>query len=278
LQKVAVIALGEVGSAIYEIIKDSGKYELYGYDVDPQKTKNKLEEIPEGIDFMHIAVPFKDKKSFVGIVTKYFERLKPKYVIIHSSVAPGTTRMVQKNISVPVAYSPVRGKHPNLKRHILLWNKWVSVIPENSGEEIINHLKSLGLKVKVYDGKPETLELAKLLETVYRALLIAWWQEMHRIARHFGADIATVTEFIAEVNRVLKDRPIYYPGFIGGHCLIPNTRILLSEYDSDFLKAILKSNELRAKELEDESIKKEIEKIKEIALEFINKDYFRGNF
>ena len=52
-----------------------------------------------------------------------------------------------------------------------------------------------------------------------------------------------------------------FPGFIGGHCLIPNTELLLNAYDSEFLRLILKSNAKRKKELEDKNVKKEAEKV-----------------
>jgi hypothetical protein len=52
-----------------------------------------------------------------------------------------------------------------------------------------------------------------------------------------------------------------FPGFIGGHCLIPNTELLLNVYDSEFLRLILKSNEKRKEEIKDKSVQKEVEKV-----------------
>jgi hypothetical protein len=52
-----------------------------------------------------------------------------------------------------------------------------------------------------------------------------------------------------------------FPGFIGGHCLIPNTELLLQVYDSDLLKLILVSNEKRKEEMKDQNVRKEAEKI-----------------
>jgi len=49
---------------------------------------------------------------------------------------------------------------------------------------------------------------------------------------------------------------------IGGHCLIPNTELLLKSYDSEFLRLILESNEKRKEEVKDEGVRREIEKIK----------------
>jgi len=61
------------------------------------------------------------------------------------------------------------------------------------------------------------------------------------------------------------DRPIMFPGFIGGHCLIPNTELLLNVYDSEFLHLILKSNEKRKREIKDQNVSEEVEKVRKRA-------------
>ena len=73
------------------------------------------------------------------------------------------------------------------------------------------------------------------------------------MARKFGANIETIAEFVEEVHKVLKDRPIYYPDHIGGHCPIPSTEILRSVYPAKLFEFIIKSNEKREKEVQQES-------------------------
>ena len=91
--------------------------------------------------------------------------------------------------------------------------------------------------------------------------MITCFQEMHRISRAFDADFDDVVDFLEDTHRVRLDRPIMFPGFIGGHCLIPNTELLLQSYDSEFLKLILKSNQKRKEEIKDKAVQKEAEKI-----------------
>lgn len=43
--------------------------------------------------------------------------------------------------------------------------------------------------------------------------------------------------------------------------MIPNTELLLKSYDSEFLRLILKSNELRKVEIKDKTIKAEADKV-----------------
>jgi UDP-N-acetyl-D-mannosaminuronate dehydrogenase len=274
MEKVLIVGLGEVGSAIYTVFKNSGLFKVYGYDIDMSRTIDSIESIEKPIDYLHIAIPY--TRDFVDIVKHYIEMFKPRITVIHSTVAIGTTRAIYRSSGVVTAYSPVRGKHPNMVKHVMFWSKWVSALPEGSVEECANHLSKAGFRVRIYRGSPESLELAKLWETVYRAIMITSWQELHRIARKFGVDIGVVTEFVGEVHEVLKDRPIYFPGYIGGHCLIPNTKILSSQYPSKLFEFVLESNERRLKELEDEDIRREVEYLKKIAMKYMNVDYYEG--
>ncbi|RLI67717.1 MAG: GDP-mannose dehydrogenase, partial [Candidatus Gerdarchaeota archaeon] len=124
------------------------------------------------------------------------------------------------------------------------------------------HFQKLGLKTKVLKSPVET-ELAKLFETIYRAWMIACFQEMHRISRYFGADFNEVVDMIEDIHRVHFNKPLHYPDVIGGHCLIPNTELLLKSYESKFLRLILESNEKRKVEIKKESVRREVEKIRE---------------
>jgi UDP-N-acetyl-D-mannosaminuronate dehydrogenase len=140
------------------------------------------------------------------------------------------------------------------------WPKYVGGATPKAGVLAKAHFEKLGLTVKVLKSCRET-ELAKVFETTYRALMIAGFQEMHRIARANGADFNDTVDFLEDTHRQRLDRPIMFPGFIGGHCLIPNTKLLLNCYDSDMLRFILESNEKRAEEMKNPEIKAEAEQV-----------------
>ncbi|QOJ79718.1 GDP-mannose dehydrogenase [Infirmifilum lucidum] len=270
--RLLVVGLGEVGRAVYEVARDSGRFEVYGYDVDTAKTTHRLEEIPRPVDILHVAIPYSEK--FVEIVSQYASEFKPRAVIIHSTVAPGTTRRLHAALKLPVAFSPVRGKHPKIREHLYFWPKWVAALPREFAGEARRHLEDMGLKVRVCEEEPEALELAKLWETVYRAVMIAAWQEIDRIARRYGVGLKTIAEFTAEVHSVLRDRPVYYPDYIGGHCLIPNTQILHSVAQSKLLEFVLESNEKRLRELQDPGVRREVEDLRELFLSLTRRDYY----
>jgi len=283
-ERVLVVGLGEVGRPLFELLRESGKFEVYGFDLDAEKMRSvgqSEDVLPPAVDIMHVCIPCFDKEDFVKSVVGYVGRFKPKLVIVDSTVAPGTTAEIYRRVngSCLVAHSPVRGVHKSLdymKWELKRWTKYVGGVNEEAAEKAKKHFEKLGLKTKVLKGCIET-ELAKLFETTYRAWMIACFQEMHRISRHFGADFDDIVDFIEDTHRARMDRPVMFPGVIGGHCLIPNTELLLKVYDSELLRLILKSNEKRKEEIADEKIKAEVEKVKE-RVEKLERDLFKGVF
>ena len=278
-EKVLVVGLGEVGRALFELLKESGKFDVYGFDVDEDKMRSVVGDVKlsKVFDVMHVCYPCNDPENFVKVTVDYMRKFKPKLTIIDSTVAPGTTQKIFEETKSLVVHSPVRGMHKSLetmKRDIMFWSKYVGGATPEAAELAKKHFEELGLKVKVLRSPVET-ELAKLFETVYRAWMIVCFQEMHRISRHFGADFDEVVDMIEDIHRVHFNKPLHYPGVIGGHCLIPNTELLLKVYDSEFLRLILKSNEKRKKEIMSEEIRGEVEKIKK-RVENLERELLKG--
>jgi len=264
-EKVLVVGLGDVGHPLFELLHESGKFEVYGFDVDEAKMREVGQGcLPSEVDVMHVCIPCGGQNKFVDIAASYVERVKPKLVIINSTVPPGTTRRVFERCGCRVVHSPVRGVHKSLehmKWELRRWTEYVGGADAEAAEAAREHLEKLGLKTKVLKSSLET-ELAKLFETTYRAWMIVCFHEMHRISKYFGADFEGVADFLEDTHRVRLDRPVMFPGVIGGHCLIPNVELLLKSHDSEFLRLILESNERRREEIKDQSIRKEVEKIR----------------
>jgi len=265
-ETVLVIGLGEIGRTLFEVLKEKDNFTVYGLDSDKtkmQSTHQDAKKMPKKIDTIHICLPCKDQFSFINAVSDYAAKFGPNLLIINSTVPPGTTKKTQYFCTCLVAHSPTRGVHKSsehMKWELKRWTKYVGGTDEKSAEATCKHFEKAGLKVKKLKGCAET-ELAKLFETTYRAWMIACFQEMHRISRASGADFDDAVDFLEDTHRVRLDRPIMFPGFIGGHCLIPNTELLLQSYDSEFLNLILKSNQKRKEEMKDETIRTEAEKI-----------------
>jgi len=266
---VLIVGLGEVGHALFDLFKESGRFEVYGFDLDKEKMGEiaGASELPKIVEVMHVCYPCTRQETFVQITLDYMRKIRPKLTILESTVPPGTTQKIYEINELPIVDSPIRGMHKSLetmKNDILFWTKYIGGMTRESAEAAQQHYEKLGLKVKILKSPAET-ELAKLFETTYRAWMIACFQEMHRISRHFGADFNEVIDLLEDIHRVRLNKPIHFPDVIGGHCLIPNTELLLSVYDSEFLRLILESNEKRKEEIRDKTVQDETEKVKKRA-------------
>jgi len=267
-EKVVVVGLGEVGHTLLELLKESNKFTVYGFDVNEKIMESLVGKmkLPETVDVMHICYPCVDQRAFIQTSLGYVRKFKPKLTIIDSTVSPLTTRKIYKSTKSPVVHSPIRGMHTtheSMKKDVKFWRKYIGGMTEEAVNAATEHFEKLGLKVKVLKG-PEETELAKLFDTIYRAWMIACSQEMHRISRYYKADYSDIMEVISDGHRIYADRPPHYPAFIGGHCLIPNTELLLKSHNSDFLRLTLKSNRKRKREMRDKRVTAETEKAKQI--------------
>jgi len=235
--------LGEVGSAIYSILKDAG-YEVYGVDL-----KKKESFRGKKINFLHICIPFENSQKFINEVKKLVREVDPERIIIHSSVLPGTSKKIHSITNLPVCYSPIRGQHDSLKQDILRYAKYISPLPKTDCDVFMDHLRNAKLKVIAYNRSPNELELVKILDTCQYLSLIAWAQEAERILRRFGFNYNLLRDFGEEhVKFYPEKRANIFPGVAGGHCLVPNAKLILKIYNSPFLKLFLKSNEQKMKE------------------------------
>jgi UDP-N-acetyl-D-mannosaminuronate dehydrogenase len=231
--KTLVVGLGEVGGPLLEIIK--GSQEAYGVDIQPTGP------IPH-CDIMHICFPYVDGEKFVAESVRYIGKYSPLLTIVNSTVGPGTTRAICEQAKADVVYSPVRGKHVKMKQDMLHYVKFVGALNPTAGQKACAHFQSIGMKTRLL-GTPEAAELAKLTETTYFGLLIAWAQELERYCQKFGANYEEVISFYEEIGFFPPVK--YFPGIIGGHCVMPNIKILKKSFRSDILDAIEKSNELK---------------------------------
>ncbi len=230
--KVVVAGLGEIGKPLLELA--SKNHDAIGVDISPTPRI-------DAVEILHVCYPFQIK-DFIGETARYIDLFKPKLTIINSTVAIGTTRAIAARTGVGVVNSPVRGKHARMIEELRMYTKFIGALDRGAGKLAADHFSSMGLKTKLLSS-PEATELAKLTETTYFGLMIAWAQEVERYCDQSGEDYAEVASFYDEINFFPAVK--YFPGTIGGHCVMPNIDIL-SEYSrSMLLDAIQASNRMK---------------------------------
>ena len=230
---VVVVGLGEVGKPLFELI--SRHHPTIGVDISP------VGQMIEEVDVLHICYPFQIR-DFLGETARYIEVFRPKLTIINSTVGVGTTRAVAEKTGTAVVNSPVRGKHVRMLQDMQKYAKFVGAITPAAGAEAAAHFDSAGFKTKVLSS-PEATELAKLTETTYFGVMIAWAQEVERYCDQTGQNYDEVTSFYDEIGFFPPVK--YFPGTIGGHCVMPNIEILSKFRESVMIEAIRESNRMK---------------------------------
>jgi UDP-N-acetyl-D-mannosaminuronate dehydrogenase len=228
--------MGEVGRPLLRILSKS--FECAGVDVQPLN-------IGQPCSVMHVCYPFQIP-DFVGTTVSYVNKYQPTLTIINSTVAPGTTRMVQDAVGDrAIAYSPVRGKHARMEADMLRYKKFVAALRPDILQHALDHFRQAGFQTATF-RTPEIAEISKIIETTYLGVLIAWAQETERFAAVYDGSFEEVKVFIEEIDFLPSH---IFPGYIGGHCVIPNIDMLRAQFKSKFLDTIVESNELKRKQL-----------------------------
>lgn len=250
-QSVVVVGLGEVGKPLLELM--SRHHAAVGVDITPPAAG------VEKADVLHICFPF-EIRDFVGEAARYIKLFQPKITIINSTVGVGTTRSIAERTGAAVVNSPVRGKHTKMLEELSSYTKFIGALDPATGNEAAQHFQSAGLRTKVLTS-PEATELAKLTETTYFGLMIAWAQELERYCDRSGANYEEIVSFYDEIKFFPPVK--YFPGVIGGHCVMPNIKILGKFTKSEILEAIQISNQMK---IERDVRSKAIPNTEEVAL------------
>ena len=257
IKKNIVAGLGEIGLPISKILSKNSI--TIGYDIDKKLMNKKLikkyEENPTL--FLHICIPF--SKKFLTNVQNLIQKFEPEIVVIHSTISPNTTSILQSKLKIPVIYSATRGIHKRMKYDLKRYTKFFAIsnaAPKKQFaiKEFNKIMKKSGIKTKQMT-KPETLELGKIIcDTSYLGWLINYAQLSNTIAIQHGVDFDEMWTFSDEIQKFLGNRPKMFPGFIGGHCVIPNldlmhnqTLDLIKKINTKYEKSVKNSKSIHKK-------------------------------
>ena len=230
---VLVVGLGEIGVPLLEILR--GAHQAVGRDIEDRAF--------HGVRVLHLCFPF--GPDFVTSASRYVSLYQPEVVVVNSTVVPGTTRAIQQKTGTPAVYSPVRGKHTRMREELRHYRKFVAGSSAEAVALVESQFAAAGVTTQRMSSF-ESLELAKLLETTYFGLLVAWAQEMDRFVTSIGADYWETLEFFEEIGFF---PPVgFEPGYIGGHCVMPNLHLLEQVRQSPFIDTMRESNDHRARE------------------------------
>jgi len=232
-----VIGAGEVGRAVYEVLSAKHKCALEDWHY---KTAT-----PD-VDCLHICFPWYEDEGADNFIDQVKEYKDDVYngppVVIHSTVPVGTTAQIPGAV-----HSPIRGVHPNLAEGVRTFVKWWAGPRDNPGMQAFN---ACGIDCAYAGPNPATTEAAKLWSTTQYGVAIMVQKAMYSYCRERGLNPVIVHDLFNDtyndgyraLDMAHVQRPVLqnYPGPIGGHCVIPNAKLL----DDDIGAWIIERNEL----------------------------------
>lgn len=228
MSNVLIIGTGEIGSAIETIEKEAGN----SVSIQEYKDSTDLRD-DKTYDMCHVCIPYSDK--FIDIVADYLNDVKVEVCIIHSTVEMMTCSKLQNKTKTAITYSFCRGVHPNLVDGLKTFTKYVYGydLPVTM---MSAHLKKIGIPAKPMLMSWSNGELAKIMDTTYYGYNILFAKYVNEICEehHLNFDAVytqpnlTYNEGYSELGKTNVIRPVLTPpeGEIGGHCVVPNFKLL----------------------------------------------------
>lgn len=226
--------LGQVGSALVDILEEH-RHRVYILDKAEEMTPSKKVKY----DFLHVTIPHGDE--FISQVRRAVREYDPRHVVIHSTVPVGTTR----RIGSYAAHSPVRGQHPSLKSGLLRFTKYVGAHNDKTRDAVVTHLRALGIMTEAW-GKPEDTELMKMLCLSRYLHDLSFYEVAYKTCLRFKVAPIRMVQWTNTYNDgyagTKHHRPeLTFPmGKVGGHCVLPVSKILAGQTKYDFFRKNLK--------------------------------------
>jgi hypothetical protein len=235
---IIIAGFGEIGRAWNEVQPEE-------YNVRINDIENRRERLLNEVDVLNICFPYDG--DFITECIRYIELYDPSVTIIHSTVDIGTTDKIRAPTESDVFHSPVIGVHPYLAEGIKTFPKWIG--GKDGGmmkyaEEYLDQCVDDVIVCKSIES-----EALKLLSTTYYGMCIAFHGEVKKLFEGIGADIDLLSMWTDEYNRGYERlgkknvrRPMLYPPGekIGGHCVVPNAKILKGTFSEEIINLILK--------------------------------------
>ena len=222
---------GEVGSAVYRFLKERGET-VYGLE--------KKDRIPDFAEFIHVCIPYSN--DFVKIIKSYAKKIDHKYIVINSSVPVGTTAKLGKR----AVHSPIEGRHPDLFRSYTTFTRLVS---GSKAAEVADFFSKKGLKTETFPNT-KTTELGKILSTTRYGLNLLFADMEAEICKKYRVNYSeTIIEYQRMYNngylamneaRFVQQMLTPPGGKIGGHCVVPNAKLLFKDTKNPIIGRIAK--------------------------------------
>lgn len=220
--------------------KEDGLDELFNaavksgirFTTEYQKTDTYIVSVPTPYD------KFSKKVDACYVVAAVKEILKvcpdEATIVVESTVSPGTMdRFIRPVVNesgrrINLVHAPERIIPGNMVFELIHNNRTIGADSKDVGEKIKSYYSSF-CQGEIVVTDIRTAEMTKVVENTYRAVNIAFANELSRICRHDNLDVYEIIKICNMHPRVNILQP--GPG-VGGHCISVDPWFLVGDYPS----------------------------------------------
>lgn len=218
--RIGIVGYGVVGKSQHSLFGD----DAVPFDVDG------TEEDRAAINacrFVFLCVPTPTTtggKCDTSIVEKSVEWITAPYIVIRSTIPPGTTRRLREQTGKRIVFQPEyigeTVQHPladiRAHRFVILGGA-----PEDCSAVADLYARYYHSDVRFYLTSSDTAEVAKYMENSFYAVKVMFCNEFFDIARAHGVDYNELREIWLADPRISRDHTFVYPDQRGfsGKCL-----------------------------------------------------------
>lgn len=220
--------------------KEDGLDELFNaavksgirFTTEYQKTDTYIVSVPTPYD------KFSKKVDACYVVAAVKEILKvcpdEATIVVESTVSPGTMdRFIRPVVNesgrrINLVHAPERIIPGNMVFELIHNNRTIGADSKEVGEKIKGYYSSF-CQGEIVVTDIRTAEMTKVVENTYRAVNIAFANELSRICRHDNLDVYEIIKICNMHPRVNILQP--GPG-VGGHCISVDPWFLVGDYPS----------------------------------------------
>jgi len=272
-ENIAIVGFGYVGRAVCRFFQDHYKIKVYDPylrgDEEELTHPNVQQEVSwdaiNSCDVGIVCVPTPQGevgKVDLSIVEETIDNLNTPYILIKSTIPPGTTARLREQTGKKIVFSPEyigEGKyevqwwkdrgypHPtDMKKH----NFHIFGGEKEDTREVLQFFKPVvGPDAQYWQTDSTTAELVKYMENSWGATKVIFCNEFARIAQAFGIDYDELRELFLLDGRTERMHTAVFknkPGF-GGKCYPKDVNgiVRASEeagYEPKLLKRVLEVN------------------------------------
>lgn len=214
------------------------------FSTDPQTTDTYIVSVPTPYETVSKQVDARFVEAAVADVLKACRQ--EATIIIESTISPGTIdRCIRPLVAasgkaVSLVHAPERIIPGNMVYELIHNNRTIGADTKEAAERV-KRLYASFCQGEIETSDIRTAEMTKVVENTFRAVNIAFANELMRLCRYAGMDVDEVIRICNKHPRVNIMNP--GPG-VGGHCIPVDPWFLVGEYPqlTPMIAASLKVN------------------------------------